>query len=207
MTNLVDKYGTDWFLNKFRGTYFSYNGIPARVTGASREGVNATVVPRINDEVVARPVIVPNTYFMDSSRFNVPELGYRHDDGGKWLGFLKRNNSSYVRGLSTRNIVSLESDITKFLRTRTRVKVMSENDINNIVMQPKFIPLYRGIQLMLAGKIVSFAASPTIAVVPSRDGRDPLEIMVCEKVVGTVSDEGTMNIQVPVARTYIEELG
>lgn len=213
MADLVTKYGRDWFNNKFPGSYFMFNGIPARVGRAERDPVERdkfrvaiTACPRVDGEVRPAARHIPSDYFQNSEMFGVPELGYRHAQGGKWLAFLRRNNGSYVRGLSTRNLNVFESDFTIFLRTQgIRPAPVDENALTSIVMQPNFIPLHRGIKLMLEGKLLSFAASPTIAVMPSRGEEDGLTVYMCDKVIGSVDMDGTMNITLPTARTYVEE--
>lgn len=212
MTNLVDKYGRDWFNNKFPGSYFRFCGVPARVIqaqSADRKGgksvVKIRLSHRVNNKVVASDKVVPADLFADSSIFNVPELGYRHAHNGKWLVFMRRNNSSYVRGLSTRNLNIFESQFTSYLRSINQVsEFLTEDETVNLVMEPTFVPLNKGIQLMLEGKLLSFAASSTVAVVPSHDS-DNLSVMMCEKQVGFVTSTGELNINLPIAKNYVEE--
>ena len=214
MTNIVDKYGREWFANKFNGSYFSYRGVPARVLQPERDphNRNKTVVltalcPRVNDEVKSIQARIPADYFTDSGMFSVPELGYRHADNGKGLYFLRRNNASYVRGLSTRNIQVYESDFTRYLRTiGVRSPALNENQLNNIVIEPNFIPLYKGIKLMLSGKLLSFAASAAVAVVPSANEDSSLTILMCDKQIGTVSASGVVSMSLPTAQSYVEEM-
>lgn len=212
MADLVTKYGREWFNNKFPGSYFMYKGIPARVGRAersptSRDGsvVHITMCPRVNNEVKVVKSHIPTDYFQNSDMFSVPELGYRHTANGKWLAFLQRNNSSYVRGLSTRNLNVFESEFTKFLkRNGVREPTPNEDVITSLVMEPTFVPLHRGIKMMLEGKLLAFAASPTVAVVPAK-AHEGLQILMCDKEIGSVDVDGAMNITLPTARNYVEE--
>ena len=48
MSNLVEKYGTDWFRSKFSNSYFMYKGIPARVIGVNRGDTDVALAIRQN---------------------------------------------------------------------------------------------------------------------------------------------------------------
>ena len=205
--NLIQKYGTRWFRSKFNGTYFMHRGIPAviQTVHEHKPAVAVAMHHRTGGEVKSMIQDVPYDTFMDHKMFSVPELGYRHSQGGKWLGYISRNNSSYVRGVGTQNIRTQESNLTRSLR-RMGVKIANPTpgELCNMVLDPGFIPFYKGIKLMLDGKIVSFAASPTIAVVPTPD-EDTFTIMMCSREVGTVSADGEISMALPFAKTYIEE--
>lgn len=210
MSNLIDKYGRDWFAQKFAGSYFRYQGVPARVSKAiigpsGTNVVSTTLCPRVNGKVVKATRLIPASHFKDSSMFSVPELGYRHTNSGKWLAFIRRNNGSYIRGLSTRNLNVYESELTKFLRVSgMKIPHLTEDEITNLIMEPTFIPLQRGIKLMLEGKLLSFAASSTVAVVPSTDSPN-LTVLMCDKRIGEVTPDGVMNISLSIAKSYVEE--
>lgn len=206
MTNLVDKYGARWFTSKFSGAYFSHKGIPASVNDITNDSnVRVNLYPRVDNEVRSMSVVLPKEEFVDHKMFSVPELGYRHASNGKWLGFISRNNSSYNRGIGVNNIRTTESNLTRSIR-RLGIQVQSPkaSELCNMVIDPGFIPFHKGIALMLAGKIASFAASPTIAVVPTPE-EDTFTIMMCSREVGTVSASGEINLVLPFAKNYIEE--
>lgn len=205
MANLIEKYGADWFRSKFGSSYFLYKDMPAQVANVSNSGdVKAALFPRINGEVKKVLTYVDPEYFPDSTVFAVPELGYRHAQEGRYLAFVSRNNSSYHRGLSPGNVRFQDAEHTIFLREHGMpVRGLSADEKCNIIMQPTFIPFQRGIKLMLDGKIMSFAASPTIAVVPHADD-DSLVVKLCSKEIGTVSPEGELTITAPFAQNYLE---
>lgn len=205
MSNLIEKYGTDWFRSKFSNSYFMYKGIPARVTSVNRNDTTVALAVRKNGEVKELKVSVPFDYFESSSLFNVPELGYRHIGDGRWLGYVSRNNSSYHRGISPGNTVVNLSDHTNFLQSKgLQVPRPQAAEMCNMLLEPTFIPFHKGIALMLKGELMSFAASPTIAVIPSQDS-DDLLVKMCSKVIGSVTADGTLNITTPVAKGYLEE--
>lgn len=205
MSNLIDKYGTDWFRNKFRGSLFRLHGVPARVIGVGSR-VEAYALVRRRGKVEARQTFLDYSHFPDSNMFAVPELGYRHNKSGKWLAYLSRVNTSYNRGISLKNLNKSVAQHTEFLRfSGFNVEAPDENTLCNMVMDPTFIPFRTGIKLMLEGKIISFAASPTIAVVPS-DVDDSLIVRLCSKEIGTVSPEGELSLTLPFANKYLEQI-
>lgn len=205
MSNLIEKYGPSWVQNKFHGSYFRYNNMPAKMLEVVGDEVVAQVALRKSGGVERKVIRVPASYFPTSEVFNVPELGYRHAQEGRWLAFISRNNSSYHRGLSASNIRVVESSHTEYLRmNRVPVKSLNDSELCNVIMDPNFIPFHKGIKLMLDGKIMSFAASPTIAVVPDHSG-EGLIVRMCSKEIGTVSPDGVLSITAPFAQNYIEE--
>lgn len=205
MSNLVEKYGTDWFRSKFSNSYFMYKGIPARVTGVNRGDTDVALAIRKNGQVKEMKVKVPFDYFESSSVFNVPELGYRHIGDGRWLGYVSRNNGSYHRGISPGNTVVTLSDHSNYLASQgVQLPRPQAAEMCNMLLEPTFIPFHKGIALMLRGDLMAFATSPTIAVIPDPDS-EGLLVKMCSKVIGTVSPEGEMNITTPVAKGYLEE--
>ncbi len=213
MTNLVDQYGPDWFNNKFGSTMFRHKGVACRVIEATsrrvgRKSVNEVMcraVSRVNGKLQAANIRLPASGFSDTDMFSSGELGYRHAEKGKYLVYVRRNNSSYARGMSLRNLVYQESALTSFLVDEGLLSYFPNEDEQHLmVMEPSFIPIRRGIKLMLEGKIASFAASPTIAVVPHTDA-ESLVVLFCDKQIGTVSADGVVNITVPLAQPFIEE--
>lgn len=204
MANLIEKYGYDWFRNKFSSSYFMYKGIPAQILEVNEDEVLAQLAPRINGEVKRIVTEVEADYFPDSTLFAVPELGYRHAQDGRYLTYVSRNNGSYHRGLSPGNTRLNDSEHTIILRDNgIPVPPLSNHEKCNLIMEPTFIPFSRGIKLMLEGKIMSFAASPTIAVVPNYED-DGLLIRMCSKDIGTVSPEGEVTFTATLAQNYLE---
>ena len=208
MSDLISTYGTDWFNSKFGGTYFSHKGLPARVVQARRSGVDVVLCPRVNNTVKTLKTQLPFSTFQDSKMFSAPELGYRATAGGAWLKFMSRNNGSYVRGVSTRNLKQESTAFSDYMYESfySSLPRIGENEINNIVMDPSFVPITRGIKLVMEGKLFAFAASPTIAVVPSIDSINSLTILMCQKEVGTVDSKGNIEITAPISANYLKEI-
>lgn len=209
MSNLIEKYGPDWFRQKFNGTFFLHEGKPARIVDAGSRAVVAQIMdrnPTTGNIEGGRFTLSPDD-FPDSSKFVVPELGYRHTRDGAYLSFLYRNNSSYVRGLSIRNLQQRLHPLTRMLQNRgLSITPPNEDELTYLAMKPEFLPLHSGISKMLRGELVSFAASPTLAVVPSTNQDSELTILFCSKAIGTVDANGNMSLSSPIANDYIEAL-
>lgn len=207
MSNLISNYGVDWFTSKFGGAMFWHRGAPARVHKATREGVLANFVVKHAGKIKPVQALLPHSEFVNSDRFNAPDLGYRHMAGGKILVFIRRENTSYVRAVALRNIRAEESQLTtQVLNSDLISDPITDDDLHYAIMQPGFIPMHKGIELLRQRKMLSFAASPVIAVEQSPELDGSLNILAAGKSVGTVSVDGTVNITLPFAINLIEDL-
>ena len=211
MSNLIQQFGPEWFRSKFGGSFFRYKGLPARVVDVKRPRkdtieVQIRACTKVNGKVVGSVFNVSPELFPDGKPFAVPELGYRSALDGRWLALVQRNNSSYTRGLAIKNMKVSEHLFTVALRREGVLReYMSEDDLNYIALNKEFIPFHRGIKLMLDKKLYCFAASPTVAVVPSQESDNLLSVLMCNKIIGAVDADGARTISAPVARTYVEE--
>lgn len=198
--NLVQKYGPSWFSSKFTNSCFMSKDMLCSVAGVNSNSVDIKVYPKGH-----KPIFKTAGFdtFPDASMFNIPELGYRTHDKGKWLCYLGRNNTSYHRGLRYRDITQSLSSLTQYLKTQTRVISPTEDEILRMVFHPNYIPLHTGIKLMLEGKLMSFAASASVAVIPDHES-DGLLILMNENVVGRVDESGTLSYLFNYAAPYIE---
>ena len=198
--NLIQKYGASWFNSKFNGSFFMREGVLASVYDVDYNYVALKMYPKHHKAFIAR---AKHDEFPDSSVFHIPEMGYRTHDKGKWLTYLGRNNSSYHRGLRMRDITRSTSSLTSYLKTHTRVVEPTEDELIRLVYSPNYIPLHTGIKLMLEGKLMSFAASASVAVVPDHES-DGLLILMNENIVGRVAEDGTMSYIFNYAKPYVE---
>ena len=200
MSNLIEKYGTSWFNSKFNQSFFIRNGVLAKVLDVGYSSVDLQLFPKGRPAVRAAAKF---NEFPDASMFHIPEMGYRTHDKGKWLTYLGRNNTSYHRGLRVRDITRSPSSLTSYLRTHARVVEPKEDELVRLIYSPNYIPMHVGIKLMLEGKLMSFAASASVAVVPDHES-DGLLILMNENVVGRVSEDGTLSYIFNYAKQYIE---
>lgn len=200
MSNLIEKYGASWFSSKFGQSMFELDGLLCRVENTTHKDVVIKTFHKNRKPVVATADF---SDFKDSAMFNVPEMGYRTFDKGKWLCYLGRNNTSYHRGLRYRDITRSLSTLTQYLKGQTRVVEPKEDELLQLVYRPNFIPLHTGIKLMLEGRLFSFAASASVAVIPDPDS-DGLLILMNENVVGRVDENGVMSYTFNYAKEYVE---
>ena len=198
--NLIQKYGASWFNSKFNGSFFIRDGVLASVYDVDYNYVALKMYPKHRKFFIAR---AKYDEFPDSSVFHIPEMGYRTHDKGKWLTYLGRNNNSYHRGLRMRDITRSTSSLTSYLKAHTRVVEPTEDELIRLVYSPNYIPLHTGIKLMLEGKLMSFAASASVAVVPDHES-DGLLILMNENIVGRVAEDGTMSYIFNYAKPYVE---
>ena len=197
MSDLVTQFGTDWFNRKFAGTIFNYKGVSCRVQMATTKGkVLCRAVRRVDNKLVAADLSLPTSEFKSAERFRTRELGYRTAQNGKYLAFLRRNNSSYSRGVSVKDIHLLESPLTSALVDGGHIAAnLSEDELHLLVAHPTYLPLGTGLKLLLQGKVASFAVSPTVAVMPAPDS-DKMLLLFCGKFAGHVEPDGTLSLQV-----------
>lgn len=200
MSNLIEKYGTSWFNGKFNQSFFIRNGVLAKVVDVNYSSVDLQLFPKGRPAVRA---VAQFNEFPDASMFHIPEMGYRTHDKGKWLTYLGRDNTSYHRGLRSRDITISESSLTSYLKTQTRIISPKTEEIVQLVYSPNYIPLHTGIKLMLEGKLMSFAASASVAVIPDHES-DGLLVLMNENVVGSVSEDGTLSYAFKYAQPYVE---
>lgn len=210
MSNLVEQYGPDWFTSKFNGSFFMHEDTPhivKVVAGRSfRTNVPCRKLIKEGSTVTALDTTVRTEVFTDASVFSVRNLGWRTWDSGKVLEYFSRNNNSYYRGLSIRNLTVAPSHLTMWLRGMGAVGYDSDNEAMQAykALKPDFIPLTEGIAKIRAEEIISFAASPTIAVLPSEDDR--LVVMFKQKQAGFINGDNSMSLLIPELNSYMENM-
>ena len=209
MSNLIEQYGRDWFISKFNGSFFLHEGEPhivaAGLNNNWRTNVPCKKLTKQEERVVVQQVYVPHTMFTDVSVFSIPNLGWRSLDKGRYLSYYKRNNNSYHRGLSMRNLTQEDSQLTRWLAVRSGWEMPNADTmVPYAAMCPEFIPLTEGIEKIRNQEIVSFAASPTIAVFPI--GNDQLAVMFKQKQAGVINPDNSMTLHIPELNSYMENM-
>lgn len=209
MSNLVEQYGMNWFLSKFSGSFFMHEDKP-HVVRSDVDSFRYTVnVPcysleQTGESTISRnDVSIPATEFNDISKFSVGGLGWRSSDKGRYLAYFKRNNRSYHRGLSLRNLVIEVSHMTKWLSTYTNYNIRrDEAALAWLSLRPTFHSLHEGLEMVRNKEIVSFAISPTIAIMPDKD--DKMAILFKTLKAGTVDLDGNMQLSIPKIGSLLE---
>ena len=206
MTNIVEELGTDRFRQKFNGAFFlNEDGVPSLVSSASGGLVSATAVtgtvksPRVN------AISIPYNFFSGLAVFKTPKLGWRTSHEGKVLTYLIRDNRSYHRGTSEHNLRTNNSAMTDWLtRSGNLTLGLSASKLCLLTLAPEFMKFSEGIEAIRNGSVLSFAASPDIAVGPSED--DNLDIYFRQNVAGRVKPDNTVEVSLPIITEYLKEL-
>lgn len=211
MSNLLSQYGSDWFFSKFSGSFFKYNNIPHYVgSSIGRRTANIPSFRLVRDEednVRAEECTVPAEVFTDVGVFSVPYLGWRWGKQGKYLSYYTRNNNSYRRGLSNSNMIVDASGMTRWLMGTGNLdrSILDPAYQAYKAMCPDFLPITEGVRKMAEGEILSFAASPTVAILPTED-ENQFAVMFKQKQAGVVSPDGRMSLVIPELSTYMENM-
>lgn len=200
--SLIDHYGPDWFNSKFQNSFFKHEDESYVVQRASSSRVSCLKLMLEGDAIVTTSSTLPKDAFTSIGKFAVPMLGWRHGYNGKYLAYLGRNNNSYARGLSLRNIREEKSSITLLIENASRFQ-RGEYYSAYVALNPEFYTLAEGIQKMRNKEILSFAVSPTIAVIPSTN--DEYTIMFKRKQGGIIRADNSLAFNIPELALYMEQ--
>jgi hypothetical protein len=207
MPNLISTVGRDFFNRRFQGSFFlDSKKRPSIVDGIEGSEIVYTALGGSIKRLTATTQRLPFDFFKGLEAFSVPTLGWRAANGGRDLSFFSRNNKSYHRGLSTANLIIERSKMTKWLQNTGNYSITGEQSHRAcmLALKPEFIPFTEGISKMREGKLLSFAASPSIAVMPDED--DKFSIYFRQNKAGEVLPDGTVVVDIPLLTTYVGEL-
>lgn len=210
MSNLITQYGANWFISKFGGSIFMLNGEPHIVTPDSSGWRTQVPCNRLDladngFSVTRQDVRVSADVFTDASVFAIPNLGWRSLDKGRLLVYLSRNNSSYHRGLASRNLNIETSSLTTLLHRRGGYTTqINPIDYLRAAAMPEFMTLMEGIEKIRNEEILSFAVSSTVAVLPLNG--EQLRVMFKQKVAGIINPDNTMQLALPELSSYMENM-
>ena len=127
---------------------------------------------------------------------------------GRALLFLSRTGRrTYTRGVGTHNIHTDIHPMSQYLIDRGMLShqyLLKPQTLTLLTLKPEYMALSEGIRAIFKGDILSFAASPNIAVAPS--SKDELAIYFNRNKVGTVSKDGSINCKISNVNNLLEEL-
>ena len=204
--NLIDRIGREYFNRRFaRSFFYDDEGRPSIIQSARTEGVDYTALTGSSKRVTSTIRNLPHDFFTGLEKFHVPYLGWRSASNGKYLAFFSRNNRSYHRGLAENNLDIAQSAMTRWMyRSKNLTTNLSENLKCLMALKPEFVPFTEGIRAMRAGELVSFAVSPTIAVMPDVD--NTMAIYFRQAKAGMVRADDSVVFDVPLLSTYVGEM-
>lgn len=209
MSNLVEELGRGYFLERLRGSmFFKDKDTPAIITGANSEGVEVTTFSGQVGRISKQNEVLPNAFFKDQAMLAVPPLGWRSAMKGRALVFLSRlGRRTYTRGVGTHNLHSDMHPMSQFLIDKGALSynyLTKPGTLTMLVMKPEYMPLSEGIKAIFKGEILSFAASPNIAIAPSSDKE--LSIYFNRNKVGVIDGNGNVNCKISIVNNLLEEL-
>lgn len=197
--NLINDVGRAYFADRLRGCVFKgpdgstcildddpYFDGDVRVRKIKMSGMQAT-------QSIEH---IPKNFFTSLKFLKVPPLGYRTASRGRVLLYMSRNNTTYTRGISVPNNLTVEySPHTEFLISMRKInhtKLMNDGFLASLVLNPEYLTLDEGIKQLNAGSILSFAINHEYAVAPEDD--TTYTLLFNKKKVGTVTPEAEIRL-------------
>lgn len=201
MANLIEEYGTDFCRRKFAGSFFrGPDTIPCIFKEIRSDGVAAQKltgsVSSSKSTVKTEDAVVPYDFFTDLGVFSTPALGWRSALQGRVLAYFTRDNRSYHRGLSVANLQANFCPMTEWLMATGHLPIrLEEKHYCLMAFKPTFLPMAEGLSKMREGKLLSFAASESVAVTPA--ARNSFTVYFREKPVATIGPDNSITTDFP----------
>lgn len=194
--SIIKDVGIDYFMQRFNGSVFlGENGNVHFFEGGryTRDTVTVKEVTGEELKATARWVDVPHDFFVNLNFLSLPPLGYRTADRGRYLCYFQRKNSSYTRGYTVSNASRKYADHTLYMFEMGKLekaKAERHEVVAALLAKPRFLTLSEGLEEMNKGKLLCFANSPDIAVVPEDDSK--YNVIFKDVHVGNITPEGEM---------------
>lgn len=169
--NLVQQVGAEYFSSRFGGCIFvGPNDKPHYIEGVSvRRTVNCK---EAESHKQLKNVELPFDFFSTFKFLAVPELGWRSADDGRVLLRYSRDNKSYTRGITLKNVSREYAEHTEYMFGMGKLNkkdIEAPSFIASTVVQPEHLSMSDGVEAMKNGKIMAFTNSASVAVVPESD--------------------------------------
>lgn len=194
--SIIQEVGTDYFSSRFQGCIFlGPNGNPHYVESiarASSQRVNCREVLSVKD---SRQALVPFEFFQTFKFLTVPELGWRAAEKGRVLVRLQRNNSSYTRGVTIKNVFRSYAPHTEYMFNMGKLNrqlVDATDYLVKLVTEPGHMSMTEGVKALNRGNIMSFTVNAKVAVVPENNSL--YNIFCNADHVANVSPEGQVTM-------------
>lgn len=197
--NLIKELTVDYCNQMMRGSWFLVDGEVHWFDAIiNKDKVNTLKLSGNPDKVAPEPGIVSWDVFTGWSVFAYPTLGYRMAGNGQILCYISRTNS-VRRGLSHRDVHVEFHDVSIACQDRLGINLQHYLDDFTkacLVMKPVYMSLTGGLKRVMSGEIPAFALSADFAVAPN-DEVPFLEILYRQRRIGTISDQGTIELLTP----------
>lgn len=193
MPNLAQSLGSDYFFDNFAGAWFLKDDKLYQMRGRSSDGhVRAMLL----DEDDTPTHNIPLDFFQGFGTFAWPRLGYRNNEDGTALGWVERRRGTYRRALRADTALL---DWNPAATWAIRNGYLDEGEYNrdrpayaDYVMRPKYVGFRDAVTGMRDGSRLTAALSPDFALVPSSDSRQLAKLLYRNRVVGSVSPNGSL---------------
>lgn len=193
--NLVDQVGWDYFATRLGGCIFINDGKTFYIEGITGSRSRHVNCKEVESAKSLRSEQFPFEFFKSFSFLKVPPLGWRTSHDGRVLVYTSRNNASYTRGITLKNIQREYAPHTEYM---FRMGKVSRTDMDLpgykalLVTKPEHLSMQDGLAAMNRGKIMSFTNSENIAVVPESDS--VYNVMCGLTHVANISPEGQVSL-------------
>lgn len=207
MTNLVQQFGANYFSGRFAGAFFlTEDNTPAIVRSAGSREVEVALCKGTVEAPRLEPSYVSNSFFKSMSQFDIQNMGWRCAGRGRFLAYMERMVNGYRRGTTRDGLDIGISPITSALIQSDTLDVGNytrEAAVARMVLLPTFTPFSQGVQDIIAGRIISFAVSSSMAVY-AQDNEN-MAIMFGKRKVGSVDFTGKTTFTAPSVEKFIKE--
>lgn len=194
--NIVDQVGWEYFSTRFNGCVFiGPSAAPHYIEGVNNSRSRLVQCKEVESYKSARNVTLPYDFFESFKFLAVPEVGWRAAEGGRLLVRLERNNTSYTRGITLKNLTRDYAMHTEYMFNMGK---LSRRDVElpaytaTLVTKPEHMSMRDGLEAMNKGEIMAFTNSAHIAVVP--ESNTTYNILCGSSHVANVSPEGEVTL-------------
>jgi hypothetical protein len=198
MGNLYKEYGVGEFQERVMGAVVNYEGRPF-LTREVTNGGRTVAGTRITGESVGRLKLeessIPMSFFDTMENLRYPTLGYRTADNGEYLVYMSRRPSAVRKGLHPGRLSVSKSALTDHIQHylgRDFRQYGTAEALAFLVYHPTIMTLEEGLRKIKSKEIVSFLIDENFAIVPAANGTGYLTIYYKERIVGDVSENGTI---------------
>lgn len=193
--NIVEQVGADYFSSRFGGSFFfGPNGQPCILQGAfSRNVVDAH---EVTGPKTAKTIHIPRDFFQSFQFLTMPPLGWRSAQRGRVLVYLSRNNTSYTRGVNSKNIFKTFAPHTEYMFRMgklDKLELLRAEQLLLLVANPQHMSMEEGMAELNAGKRMAFTNGDEIAIVPESNTK--YNIYCGTQIVADITPEGEVTVR------------
>ena len=194
--NIVEQVGAEYFSGRFAGCIFvGPNGNPHYIDGVMNPRSGLVNCKEVETPKSVRNTAIPFDFFESFKFLSMPEVGWRSAEDGRVMVRLQRNNTSYTRGITLKNVLKEYAEHTEYMFNMGKI---SKKDVElgsylaTLVTRPSHLSMQEGVDAMNKGKLMAFTNSAHVAVVPESDS--VYNILCNSTHVANVSPEGEVSV-------------